>query len=143
MRVTSCIGGFGAVTKCLPKRFQEYDAKVVTPLRTIQQIVNPPQTDTATSSWTAAGVDPSSPNAGLLTKKNISSGTWFTGGKNEVVVWFMNDTKLNGVDGNNGTIITTGGTGTCTAVPRRSVPIAVKGRIVVGGDGHLCSWSPH
>lgn len=85
-RRTFEIGGFGAVNKCLPKRFQEYEAKVVTPLRTIQQIVNPPQTDTATQSWTAAGVDPASPNAGLITKKNISSGTWFTGAKNEVVL---------------------------------------------------------
>jgi ABC-type antimicrobial peptide transport system permease subunit len=80
------IGGFGAVDKCLPKRFQEYEAKVVTPQRVIQQLVNPPQTDTATQSWTAAGVDPASPDSGLITKKNISSGTWFTGAKNEVVV---------------------------------------------------------
>lgn len=80
------IGGFGAVNKCLPKRFQEYEAKVVTPLRTIQQLVNPPETDTATQSWTAAGVDPASPGAGLITRKNISSGTWFTGKANEVVV---------------------------------------------------------
>lgn len=80
------IGGFGAVNKCLPKRFQEYEAKVVTPLRTIQQLVNPPETDTATQSWTAAGVDPASPDAGLITKKNISSGTWFTGAAKEVVL---------------------------------------------------------
>jgi ABC-type antimicrobial peptide transport system permease subunit len=80
------IGGFGKVNECLPKRFQEYEAKVITPLRTIQQLVNPPQTDTATTSWTAAGVDPASPDAGLITKKNISSGTWFTGAKDEVVL---------------------------------------------------------
>jgi ABC-type antimicrobial peptide transport system permease subunit len=85
-RKTFEIGGFGSVNKCLPKRFQEYEAKVVTPLRTIQQLVNPPTTDTATQSWTAAGVDPASPNAGLITKKNISSGTWFTGKANEVIV---------------------------------------------------------
>jgi ABC-type antimicrobial peptide transport system permease subunit len=80
------IGGFGAVNKCLPKRFQEYEANVVTPLRYIQQVVNPPQTDTKTQSWTAAGVDPKSPDAGLITRKNISSGTWFTGAADEVVV---------------------------------------------------------
>jgi ABC-type antimicrobial peptide transport system permease subunit len=85
-RQTFEIGGFGKVNECLPKRFQEYEAKVVTPLRTIQQLVNPPQTDTATQSWTAAGVDPASPDSGLITKKNNSSGTWFTGAKNEVVV---------------------------------------------------------
>jgi ABC-type antimicrobial peptide transport system permease subunit len=81
------IGGFGAVNECLPKRFQEYEAKVVTPLRTIQQLVNPPQTDTRTSSWTAAGVDPTSPDAGLVTRKNVSSGSWFTGdGSKQVLV---------------------------------------------------------
>lgn len=81
------LGGFGAVNKCLPTRFQEYQAKVVTPLRTIQQIVNPPQTDTTTSSWTAAGVDPASPDAGLITRKNVSSGDWFTGdGAKQVLV---------------------------------------------------------
>jgi len=72
------IGGFGAVNKCLPKRFQEYEAKVVTPLRTIQQLVNPPETDTETSSWTAAGIDPASPTSGLVTTKNLSSGRWIT-----------------------------------------------------------------
>jgi ABC-type antimicrobial peptide transport system permease subunit len=80
------IGGFGSVNKCLPKRFQEYEAKVVTPLRTIQQLVNPPETDTATQSWTAAGVDPASPDAGLITRKNVSTGTWFTGKADEVIV---------------------------------------------------------
>jgi ABC-type lipoprotein release transport system permease subunit len=80
------VGGFGAVNKCLPKRFQEYEAKVVTPQRVIQQLVNPPQTDTQTQSWTAAGVDPKSPDAGLITRKNISSGSWFSGASDEVVV---------------------------------------------------------
>lgn len=71
-------GGFGALEKCLPKRFQEYEATVVTPLRTIQQVVNPPRTDTTSTSYTAAGVDPASPNAGLVTKANLASGSWFS-----------------------------------------------------------------
>jgi ABC-type antimicrobial peptide transport system permease subunit len=79
------IGGFGAVDTCLPKRFQEYEAKVVTPLRTIQQLVNPPETDTTTQSWTAAGVDPASPTTGLVTTKNLSSGRWIKAG-DEVLV---------------------------------------------------------
>jgi putative ABC transport system permease protein len=56
-------GGFGsgAFEKCLPKRFQEYNASVVTPLRTIQQVVNPP-----------------SPDAGLVTRAQLSSGAWFS-----------------------------------------------------------------
>lgn len=81
------IGGFGAVNECLPKRFQEYQAKVVTPLRTIQQLVSPPETDTRTSSWTAAGIDPASPDKGLVTRKNLASGAWFTGdGAKQVLV---------------------------------------------------------
>jgi ABC-type antimicrobial peptide transport system permease subunit len=72
------LGGFGSIQKCLPKRFQEYEANVITPLRTINQVVNPPSTDTTTRSWTAAGVDRSSTTAGLITKANLSSGTWYT-----------------------------------------------------------------
>src|SRR5205085_1610409 len=33
--------------------------------------------------------------------------------------------------------------GGCQGVRDWTSPIAVKGRIVVGGDGRLCSWSPH
>ena len=74
------LGGFGggAFEKCLPKRFQEYNASVITPLRTIQQIVNPPTTDTTSQSYTVAGVDPSSPNAGLVTKAQLASGAWYS-----------------------------------------------------------------
>jgi ABC-type antimicrobial peptide transport system permease subunit len=63
--------------KCLPQRFQEYQANVVVPLQTINQIVNPPKTDTTTSSYTAAGVDPKHPEAGLVTKAQVSQGAWF------------------------------------------------------------------
>ncbi len=79
------LGGFGRIQTCLPKRFQEYQANVVTPLRTINQIVNPPSTDTATRSYTAAGVDLTSPDAGLITRANLASGTWFTGDKDVLV----------------------------------------------------------
>jgi putative ABC transport system permease protein len=83
------LGGFGggAFEKCLPKRYQEYNASVVTPLRTIQQLVNPPATDTTSQSYTAAGVDAASPDAGLVTRAQVSSGAWFTtGAKDEVLV---------------------------------------------------------
>ena len=72
------LGGFAGVQECLPKRFQEYTANVVTPLRTIQQLVNPPTTDTTTRSWTAAGVDKSSPDSGLVTRANLAKGAWLT-----------------------------------------------------------------
>lgn len=74
------LGGFGggAFEKCLPARFQQYNASVTIPLRTIRQIVNPPSTDTTSQSYTAAGVDPSSPDAGLVTRAQLASGAWFS-----------------------------------------------------------------
>jgi hypothetical protein len=64
-----------------------------------------------------------------------------TDGTNEVVVWFMNNGKLTGVDGDTGAAVFTS-TNTCQ-VQHWTSPIAVNGRIVVGGNGSMCSWSPH
>jgi ABC-type antimicrobial peptide transport system permease subunit len=74
------LGGFGGgrFEKCLPARFQEYNAQVITPLRTINQVVNPPTTDTTNQSYTVAGVDPMSPDAGLVTRAQVSAGSWFS-----------------------------------------------------------------
>lgn len=83
------LGGFagGAFEKCLPTRFQVYNATVTAPLRTIQQIVNPPATDTTSQSYTAAGVDPASQTAGLVTRAQVSSGAWFSASpRTEVLV---------------------------------------------------------
>jgi len=65
-----------------------------------------------------------------------------TDGTNEAIVWYMNGDKLAGVDGDTGQAVFKGND-TCTAVRQWTSPIAVKGRIVVAGDGHLCSWSAH
>lgn len=73
------LGGFGQAQKCLPQRFQEYEANVVTPQRVISQIVNPPETDTTNQSYTAAGVDPASTTSGLVTKAQVTSGAWLSG----------------------------------------------------------------
>ena len=61
------------------------------------------------------------------------------------IVWFMNGTRLMGVDGATGATIYGGGASAdaCTGVHKWVAPIAVKGRIVVAGDTHLCSWSAH
>ena len=72
-------GGFNAaLVKCLPPSYQQFIASVTVPARTIEQVLNPPQTNTATSSYTVAGVDPTHPNTGLITKAQLVSGTWFT-----------------------------------------------------------------
>jgi hypothetical protein len=65
-----------------------------------------------------------------------------TDGTNNAIVWFIDGTKLMGVDGDTGATIYTG-TDTCSGVHKWTAPIAVKGRIVVAGDGHLCAWSVH
>jgi hypothetical protein len=63
-----------------------------------------------------------------------------TDGTNDVVVWYMSNGKLMGVDGDTGATIFTS-TNTCSGVRQWTSPIAANGRIVVGGDGNLCSWS--
>jgi ABC-type antimicrobial peptide transport system permease subunit len=50
----------------------------VTPQQTIQQIVNPPQTNIKSSSYSIAGVDPSNPNIGLVTPALLSSGKFIS-----------------------------------------------------------------
>ncbi|HEY6476865.1 MAG TPA: hypothetical protein VI456_09815 [Polyangia bacterium] len=65
-----------------------------------------------------------------------------TDGTNDVVVWYMNNGKLNGVDGDTGASIFAS-SNMCSGVRQWTSPIAANGRIVVGGDGNLCSWSAH
>jgi len=72
-------GGFGAAfTKCLPASYQQYEAQVVVPQQTITRVLNPPTTNTKTSGYTVAGVDPSNSSSGLITKAQLVKGTWFT-----------------------------------------------------------------
>ena len=48
------------------------------PEQTITRVLNPPSTDTATSSYTVAGVDPTNDSTGLITKAQLVSGSWFS-----------------------------------------------------------------
>jgi hypothetical protein len=63
-------------------------------------------------------------------------------GTNQALVWFMNGSKLNAVDGETGQVVFNGGAGDCPGVIKWTSPIAVKGRIVVAAGARLCSWSP-
>jgi hypothetical protein len=63
-----------------------------------------------------------------------------TDGTSNAIVWFTSGGVLKGVDGDTGAEIVSNGN--CSSIERWTSPIAVKGRIVAGGDGHLCSWSP-
>ncbi|HVA76130.1 MAG TPA: ABC transporter permease [Acidimicrobiales bacterium] len=66
-----------AFIACLPAAQQSYITKVVVPAQTIRQVLNPPSTDTSTSTYTVAGVDPTHPNTGVITKAQLVSGHWF------------------------------------------------------------------
>ena len=66
--------------------------------------------------------------------------TTTTDGMTDAVVWYLSGGKLNAVDGDSGATLFTS-TNSCTGAHRWSSPIATKGRIVVGGDTNLCSWS--
>jgi hypothetical protein len=69
--------------------------------------------------------------------------TTSTDAKTDAILWFISGDKLNGVDGDTGQVIYDGGTDSCPSVEHWTSPIAVKGRIIIGADGRLCSWSPH
>ena len=81
-------GGFlnsPAAQKCLPAQVRNFAKTIVTPQQTIQQVVNPPQTNIKSETFSIAGVDPSQPNIGLVTPSLLSSGRFLTGG-NEALV---------------------------------------------------------
>jgi ABC-type antimicrobial peptide transport system permease subunit len=73
------IGG-GALAKCLPDRLQRFKGSVTTPQRTLRQVLNPPQTDIKTDTYTIAGVDPSAPGMGLLTPTQVTDGRFLGDG---------------------------------------------------------------
>jgi len=73
---------------------------------------------------------------------NVGPISTTTDGTANPIVWYSSSGKLTGVDGDTGKTVVTSAD-TCSGVREWTSPIAVKGRIVVGGDGHLCSWSAH
>ncbi|HWD25126.1 MAG TPA: ABC transporter permease, partial [Acidimicrobiales bacterium] len=76
-------GGFrnpnnSIIDKCLTPAQKSYRQNVLVPIQTITRTLNAPTTNTQTSTYTVGGVDPKSPNIGLVTKAQVTSGTWFT-----------------------------------------------------------------
>lgn len=75
----------GAFAKCLPKRMQEFRATITTPRETLEQVVNPPQTDIESESYTIAGVGTGTPGMGLLTAAQVTKGRFFSNGREAIV----------------------------------------------------------
>lgn len=65
--------------------------------------------------------------------------TTTTDGKAETIVWYVSGGSLVGVDGETGAQVYRS-MESCSGVRQWTSPIAVKGRIIVGGDGHLCAF---
>ena len=88
-----------------------------------------------------AGAPPKASVAWCAGGGNQSPIATSTDGKNETIVWNYNN-GLKGYDGDTGAAVASP-MGNCGNVRTWTSPIAVKGRIVVGSDGKLCSWSVH
>ena len=71
-------GASTAFAKCLTPAQKAYQANVVVPERTVEQVLNPPTTNTQTSTYTVAGVNPSNTTSGLVTKAQLTKGAWLS-----------------------------------------------------------------
>ena len=77
-------GGFfnsAAARKCLPARMHQFRATITTPQQTLQQVVDPPQTNITSASYTIGGVDPSKSAIGLVTPSQVTSGRYLSNAK--------------------------------------------------------------
>jgi ABC-type antimicrobial peptide transport system permease subunit len=75
----------GAFAKCLPKRMREFRATITTPRETLEQVVNPPQTDIKSESYTIAGVQTTTPGMGLVTAAQVTKGRFLSSGREALV----------------------------------------------------------
>ena len=66
----------GILVACLPDRYKSFAATIITRVQTVQQVVNPPKTDITSSSYTAAGIDTAHPDAGLITRAQLTDGQY-------------------------------------------------------------------
>ena len=80
-------GGRGFFFDCLPQRLRQFRFSFRTPLETLRQAIDPPQTDITSTSYTAAGIDVSQPHVGLVTTDQLVSGRWINpGAANEILI---------------------------------------------------------
>lgn len=71
-------GDRSAFQKCLPAGLRRFRETVTTPEQTLQQVVNPPQTNISSSAYTIAGVDPTTPGIGVVTASLVSHGKFIS-----------------------------------------------------------------
>jgi ABC-type lipoprotein release transport system permease subunit len=69
------VGG-GAFLRCMPARFRRLRASIVTPRETLQQVLDPPQTNIETQPYTIAGADQRRPGLALVTPAQVTRGRY-------------------------------------------------------------------
>jgi hypothetical protein len=106
-----------------------------------------------TQTWCTNVGGPAMADANTIKNRSASPLVTTTDGMSQPIVWVggsMSQTvastpasMLFGVDGETGKVLYQSANGACPGIRQWTTPIAVKGHIVLGGDGHLCSWSPN
>jgi MacB-like periplasmic core domain/FtsX-like permease family len=77
----------GAFAKCLPAGLRKLRTQFTTPRETLQQVLNPPQTNIKTTSYTIGGVDQTHPAMGVVTAAQVTKGRYLaTAGGHEALV---------------------------------------------------------
>jgi ABC-type antimicrobial peptide transport system permease subunit len=74
--------------RCMPERMKNFQKRITIPERTIRQVLKPPATDITSTSYTIAGVDPATPDIGLITRAQLTGGTFLSRGadKHEAIL---------------------------------------------------------
>ncbi|HET7513917.1 MAG TPA: ABC transporter permease [Gaiella sp.] len=69
-------GNRTAFGECLPERLRRFRATITTPEQTLRQVVDPPQTDITSSTYTIGGVDLTQTDIGIVTPALVTKGTF-------------------------------------------------------------------
>ncbi len=75
-------GGFrggvdrGAFAKCLPASLRSLRTRFTTPQQTLRQVLDPPQTNIKTTSYTIGGVDQTNRTMGVVTESQVTKGRY-------------------------------------------------------------------
>jgi putative ABC transport system permease protein len=71
---TGTRSGPGAGAACLPGSFGSFRARFQVPIENLRQVLDPPQTDITSTSYSAAGVDAAHPDQGAVTREQLVTG---------------------------------------------------------------------
>jgi ABC-type antimicrobial peptide transport system permease subunit len=74
-----------AFAQCLPERMRRFRTTITTPRETLQQVLDPPQTDITSESYTIGGVELGDGTIGLVTAAQVTKGRFLRGGREALV----------------------------------------------------------